>query len=238
MIRISEIYQATQGEGILLGERMPFVRVAGCNLSCSWCDSRYTWEPNYAYIEMTVDQVVDATLTHASGCNWVSITGGEPTLYPDLGGVTRELIAKGYNIIVETNGLACPQWLLNDGILVSCSPKLPNSGQDSPLHRQKVRATVDKLLHRPDESMVQFKFVIAGPEDLIHLLPYCEDVGIPTHPDMGEPFVALYLQPDGYVQPIDQYLEALAWLQDHAPPFFRVTPQIHRLIHGPDKKGV
>ena len=216
---------------------MPFVRVAGCNLACSWCDSSYTWKGDYAYSDMTAKDIMD----RLPESDWVSITGGEPTLYRELADLVRELDCRYTQVLVETNGLHCPDWLLAENVTVSCSPKLPNSGQDTPERRQKVKVSVARLLSQDDTKIVQFKFVISGREDMLNLLPYCESVGIPTDPitdpSVG-PGVLLYLQPDGYIQPVSQYLEALRWLQENAPPHFRVTPQVHRLVHGPNAKGV
>jgi 7-cyano-7-deazaguanosine (preQ0) biosynthesis protein QueE len=236
-IRVSELYgPAPQGEGYLLGVAMPFLRVAGCNLSCSWCDSRYTWEKGYAYTVMTPAEIIATLepLLAASGAQWVSITGGEPTLYASLGEVVKALRLRGVACIVETNGLRYVDWLDQPNVFVSCSPKLPGSGQDTPLRREKVRRfVVQRLASKRTWPATQFKFVVATPDDLAALPDYCADVGIPT-----DGSVLVYAQPDGYIQPVDRYLEALRWLQESAPTWVRVTPQVHRLVHGPDARSV
>lgn len=237
-VRISELYgPVRQGEGLLLGENMPFIRVAGCNLSCSWCDSSYTWVPGYAYESMTAQQVI-AWLDGVRGaCRWVSITGGEPTLYAAaLLEIVHALKARDLCAIIETNGLRHVPALAEHNVFVSCSPKLPGSGQDNKARRAKVRAFVSARNQTPAMAgRTQYKFVIAQDEDLFTLEEYCADVGI----TLGYPGLSpVYVQPDGYIAPVEEYLFSLRWLQDRAPAGVRVTPQVHRLVHGPDARSV
>lgn len=237
-LRISELYgPVPQGEGALLGAAMPFVRVAGCNLSCSWCDSSYTWKPGYTYRELTIPQVLaELEPLLASGSRWVSLTGGEPTIYGGCGALVRALGRRGIRVIVETNGLRTVSWLQERNLFLSCSPKLPGSGQDTPLRRHRVATLVASRQSRAARERTQYKFVIATPQDLADLPGYCAEVGIDLYGGPGASPV--YVQPDGYIQPIERYLEALAWLQEKAPKGVRVTPQVHRLVHGPDARAV
>jgi len=237
-MRISEIYgPVRQGEGALLGVAMPFVRTAACNLACSWCDSRYTWEPGYAYTEMTVDEVVARVEALLGDCRWVALTGGEPTIQHDAGLFVERLAARNLRVIVETNGLRNCSWFALPHVFVSCSPKLPASGQDTPARRRKIARLVQARMASADlRARTQWKFVIADQTDLDALIPYCADVGIDLS---GAPdSIPVYVQPDGYVQPTEQYLRMLRWLQEYAPSGVRVTPQVHRLVHGPDARAV
>jgi 7-cyano-7-deazaguanosine (preQ0) biosynthesis protein QueE len=237
-MRISEIYgPVRQGEGALLGVAMPFVRTAACNLSCSWCDSRYTWEPGYTYTNMTVDEIMARIEALGGDCQWVALTGGEPTIQPDAGLLVSRLAERELQVIVETNGLRLCPWFAAPNVFVSCSPKLPASGQDTPARRRKVARLAQARMASPAlRARSQWKFVIATEADLEALVPYCADVGIDLS---GAPdSIPVYVQPDGYIQPIPAYLHMLGWLQDHAPAGVRVTPQVHRLVHGPDARGV
>jgi 7-carboxy-7-deazaguanine synthase len=237
-MRISEIYgPVRQGEGALIGVAMPFVRTAGCNLSCVWCDSRYTWEPGYAYTEMTVDEVMARVETLLGDCRWVALTGGEPTIQSDACLFVERLAERGLQVIVETNGLRNCSWFAMPHVFVSCSPKLPASGQDTPARRRKVARLVEaRMASLALRARTQWKFVIANEEDLKALVPYCADVGIDLS---GAPdSIPVYVQPDGSIQPISRYLDMLRWLQEHAPSGVRVTPQVHRLVYGPDARGV
>lgn len=245
-MRVSELYGpggVAQGEGALLGIPMPFLRLAGCNLSCSWCDSAYTWQAGYEYTDMTPEQVVERLLALAKtetrgSCGWVSITGGEPTIYAsEVYAVCALLRRHHMRAIIETNGLRPITAFDLPNVFVSCSPKLPGSGQDSTARRAKVARLVAARRASPvKRERTQYKFVIAHPDDLEALPDYCAEVGIDLSGAPGSSPV--YVQPDGYITPIDSYLDALAWLQGAAPRGVRVTPQVHRLIHGPSAKGV
>ncbi len=234
-MRITEIYPAYQGEGMLLGIPMIFVRVGGCNLSCSWCDSAYTWKKGYEYTDMTPESIMEKITQEKwlEKVRWVSITGGEPTIYQDCAILNDYLASRQVQVVVETNGLRNADWLFHPNITVSCSPKLPSSGQDTPSRRLKVakliaqRMSMNVLARR-----TQIKFVIAMPSDLDILPSYCDSIGLPL-----DDSIPIYLQPDGFL-PIDEYINMLRFLQDNAPPFVRVTPQVHRLIHGSNARGV
>lgn len=236
-MRISELYgPVRQGEGALVGELMPFIRTAGCNLACSWCDSAYTWRGDYKFIDMTpkevIARVMEIMAQDGRHMRWVSLTGGEPTIQHEAGTLVSLLGDLGLLVIVETNGLRSPAWFDMPHVMVSCSPKLKGSGQDSLPRRDKVRKLTASRRKSP-AHMTQYKFVITCQEDLDDVQQYCRETGIGmTH---GSP---VFLQPDGYVTPVEKYLETLQWLDKNAPEGFRVVPQVHRLVHGPDARGV
>ena len=99
---VIEIFSSFQGEGLLIGERQIFVRFAGCNLDCSYCDTNDSKSEKSGKL-MTVDEVcseINKILT--PDCHTVSFTGGEPSLYPDfISQVSKNL---DLNIMLETNG--------------------------------------------------------------------------------------------------------------------------------------
>ena len=113
-MRINEIFYSIQGEGCFSGTPALFVRMSGCNLRCSFCDTHHT--PN---TEMSDDEIIEEMKKLSATCRHVVITGGEPSLQ-----LTSELVGKlhlnGYFIQVETNGTHP----LPSGIdWVTCSPK-------------------------------------------------------------------------------------------------------------------
>lgn len=133
---ISEVFGPTlQGEGPYAGRSASFVRFGGCNLSCSWCDTPYTWDGTRfdlrAEIEMqTVDQILSRLPSPAP---IVVLTGGEPILYAgraaflELLGALRSM---GKAIHVESNGTRFPpETVLELMDVVVLSPKLPNAGR-------------------------------------------------------------------------------------------------------------
>lgn len=95
-----EDFYTIQGEGFHTGKPAYFIRLGGCDVGCSWCDAKYTWNPKL-YPPVSVDTIVE----RATSCpaQAIVITGGEPLLYP-LGPLTEALHACGLRIFLETSG--------------------------------------------------------------------------------------------------------------------------------------
>ena len=132
-MRIAEIFQSIQGEGALAGMPAVFVRVAGCNLQCDWCDTRYAWDAA-AGQAMSVAQVVEQVGKH-SACHCV-LTGGEPMVADGIAELSEALDAAGCHITIESNATVPPGGIKCH--LASLSPKLGHSGSDQepPMERQ------------------------------------------------------------------------------------------------------
>ena len=99
MLQVSEIFLSIQGEGSRTGWPCGFVRLAGCNLRCAWCDTQYAWsggEPT------ALDDVV--TRVAEMGCPRVEVTGGEPLLQAETPELLRRFCDAGYETLLETNG--------------------------------------------------------------------------------------------------------------------------------------
>jgi len=171
---ISEIFGPTlQGEGPSAGQTAVFVRLGGCNLSCRWCDTGYTWDAMSFDLAselhaMPVAEV--ARMVSVSAVRLVVITGGEPALQAsEAADLANRLRTNGRRVEIETNG-TIPLGLLAEAVdLIVVSPKLSNSGLRD---HQRVRpAILHDLAHR-DQAV--FKFVV---EDLADLDEVSEIVG-------------------------------------------------------------
>ncbi|WP_329431243.1 7-carboxy-7-deazaguanine synthase QueE (plasmid) [Streptosporangium sp. NBC_01495] len=121
-----------QGEGPSCGVPALFIRLSRCNLTCSWCDTTYTWDwsrfdPRTESTRQTVANLLAWAL--GSAVELVVITGGEPLIQqPSLIPLVRGLLAAGKRVEVETNGTIAPDpALLVDGVCFNVSPKLANS---------------------------------------------------------------------------------------------------------------
>ncbi|MGD8534531.1 MAG: 7-carboxy-7-deazaguanine synthase QueE, partial [Candidatus Aminicenantes bacterium] len=101
ILKITEIFPSIQGEGLRQGEATIFIRLSGCNLKCSFCDSQYAWEEGQPY---SVAQVLDEVrkTRESFPAEWACVTGGEPLLQ-DIDELTRALKKEGLKIQVETN---------------------------------------------------------------------------------------------------------------------------------------
>ena len=168
-MRISEIFRSIQGEGRSQGLITTFVRLAGCNLDCAWCDTPYARAGGK---EVPVGDVFQAV--EFSTCRRVCITGGEPLLQRDeVAALAERLDGAGYRVEIETNGTIdfSP---LQGSASICMDVKCPSSGEESDL----------SLLSRITERDA-VKFVVKGTEDL----DYARDV-IGSHPIPGEYLVS------------------------------------------------
>lgn len=113
-LKVNEIFYSIQGEGAWIGAPAVFIRLAGCNLNCSFCDTKYS-----TFTEMKPKEIL--TTLDKYCCNKVIITGGEPTMQ-NLTPLARELKGNGYKIHIETNGEG--KYPIPEEISwVTCSPK-------------------------------------------------------------------------------------------------------------------
>ena len=97
---VMEVFPTLQGEGKYTGYPAYFIRLAGCDIGCSWCDVKESW-PTDEYPVQTASEIVDGAIR--SGHKLVVITGGEPCMY-DLTPLTDELKRNGFQIHLETSG--------------------------------------------------------------------------------------------------------------------------------------
>lgn len=134
IIFVHEIFGPTiQGEGPNIGVKCIFIRVAGCDFRCTWCDTKRALQVNDNDQRFTVIDLSKKVLElcENSCCSQVILTGGNPCLY-DFTYVIEELHRNGIKVDVETQGSIIPDWL-NLCNLVVLSPKGPSSGQKSVL---------------------------------------------------------------------------------------------------------
>ena len=136
--QVSELFTSIQGEGEVMGIPSHFIRLYRCDLTCNWCDTKYTWrDQNHAvegkeYTSMTTEEVL-GWLRGEARAPLVTITGGEPLLQPILP-LVAALDAAGYHVVVETNGQHAPEQRLLDLVRHwAVSPKLNNSAYEGPV---------------------------------------------------------------------------------------------------------
>lgn len=115
MYGLVEIFESLQGEGRNMGRPCVFVRFAGCNLACPWCDT-----DTAKRFSLTRDDLLAEVRTFWAKS--VILTGGEPTVQAGMPELVAALKGAGYWIGVETNGLVAPDWLASVDY-VACSPK-------------------------------------------------------------------------------------------------------------------
>jgi 7-carboxy-7-deazaguanine synthase len=126
-MKVTEIFASLQGEGRYIGRPQVFVRLSGCNLDCSWCDSPHAKAPGK---DMTVGEVVKEA--RRFGLRGVCITGGEPMLQlKPLRALMKALKGSGCEIVLETNGTRYDKEAFSKADCVSMDMKPPSSGVKS-----------------------------------------------------------------------------------------------------------
>ena len=124
-MQITEIYKSLQGESTYAGLPCVFVRLTGCNLRCSWCDSEYTFQGGR---KMAIEEVL-AEVSRLSPGGLVEITGGEPMLQErEVVPVMQRLLEDGYKVLLETSGER-PLGRVPPGVVKIVDVKCPNSGE-------------------------------------------------------------------------------------------------------------
>ena len=117
---VNEIFSSIQGEGLLIGQPMNFIRFTRCNLKCSWCDTKF--KGGKELTEKEIAKKLDKKI------RWVSLTGGEPMLEENLLGLISFLKKEGYATYLETNGSLFDKKIFDACDYISMDVKLPSSG--------------------------------------------------------------------------------------------------------------
>ena len=222
-----EIFASVQGEGVSAGVPSTFVRLATCNLRCSWCDTAYTWDwDRYDKSEQILDSDARLVLDTVAGLapKNIVITGGEPLIQRrQLVPLMRELKSRGHRLEVETNGTIAPGEL---GPLIdqwNVSPKLRHSGNEGLERLPEV-----PLRDFAARQNANFKFVVQNESDLAEVEELRERFNIPA--------ARVVLMPEGTTAA--QLNARSLWLAEACTQRgYRFSTRLHILIWG-DKRGV
>ena len=222
-----EIFYSLQGEGVTAGVPTVFLRLANCNLSCSWCDTKYTWDwGSYDYarevMDLSADEVCERILE--LDCGHLVITGGEPLMQQrTLEDLVHDLAERGVFCEVETNGTLVPAPQMIAAISQwNVSPKLANSG-----NKASRREVPDALRAFRDLHNAYFKFVVAEPADIDEVCDLIRRHDLPSS--------RVLLVPEGTVPQV--VLERGKWVAKACADLgFRFTTRNHILLWG-DERG-
>ncbi len=212
-MKICELFTSIQGESSYAGQPCTFIRLSGCNLRCSYCDTQYAFDEGR---EIGVDTVL--AYVKEAGLPLVEITGGEPLLQDAaLQELTVSLLDNGFRVLIETNGSLSIRDLDRRAVVI-LDLKTPGSGMAdkndfSNLHYLKASDEV--------------KFVIGDRND------YDWSREIIGRYDLGRRCVLLFSPVTGRLEP-----RSLAgWIIEDRLPV-RLNLQLHKYIYDPDERGV
>lgn len=208
-MRICECFKSIQGEGLMMGVPTVFIRTVGCNLSCAWCDTRYSMTGGE---EMSLDDILDTV----GDCGSVCVTGGEPMLQPEMPELLRRLVESGRKVVLETNGSVDLKDVPEDPLmLISMDIKCPSSGMTD-------RMLVSNLGYLSKKD--QLKFVIKDQADFDFAVSFLRDNPVDTNVIFG---------PVGGTDRLEWLVDNVL----AADLDVRVLPQLHKIIWG-DKRSV
>ena len=152
-MQITEIYKSLQGESTYAGLTCVFVRLTGCNLRCTWCDSEYTFHGGH---KMSATEVQDEVSRLSPNGGLVEITGGEPMLQErEVVPLMQTLVQTGYTVLLETSGERLLQAVPAEVIKI-VDVKCPDSGEGDTFREENL----DALTNRDE-----VKFVLSGRRD-------------------------------------------------------------------------
>jgi 7-carboxy-7-deazaguanine synthase len=223
---ITEIFKSIQGEGTRAGLLCIFVRLTGCNLRCTWCDTAYAFQGG---TKMTIDDVL-ARVRELAGepvarIPLVEITGGEPLLQPETPELASRLLADGFTVMIETSGERFVG-VLPVGVVKIVDVKCPDSGEPETFDISNLSAVA-----KQDEV----KFVISTRRDYEFARDFTREHKLAER--VGEVlFSPVFPDPEGKWAGLNAR-ELAEWiLADRLP--VRLGLQLHKFIWDPTTKGV
>jgi 7-carboxy-7-deazaguanine synthase len=211
-MRVTEIFYSIQGESSFVGQPCVFIRLTGCPLRCTWCDTEYAF---YGGSEQSIEYILGKVASY--GCRLVEITGGEPLAQSEAFPLITKLCERGYDVLIETSG-AIDTATVDTRAHVILDVKCPGSGMSDRMHWPNL----DRLTMK-DEA----KFVLAERADYEWARQVLEQHELATR------CTVLMSPVFGSLDP----RQLAEWvLADRLP--VRLQLQLHKLIWAPDMRGV
>lgn len=212
-LNLIELFASVQGETSFTGQMTTFIRLARCNLRCTWCDTTYSFGRGVAH---TLDSIIEKV--QGWGCRYVCITGGEPLLQPDVHLLMKQLCDLGYIVSLETSGSLITHEV-DERVHVILDVKCPGSGMS-----EKNLLSNLNLLKEQDEV----KFVICDRNDFDFAHEICKEYNL------------FKRSKEVLFSPVFNQLDTkdlVNWILQEKLPC-RLNLQIHKFIWTPDTKGV
>jgi 7-carboxy-7-deazaguanine synthase len=212
MIKINEIFFSIQGESTYAGHPTVFIRTTGCNLRCSYCDTKYSY---YEGTEKSLDEVLAEIRKHPA--KYVCITGGEPLLQKEVLTLMSKLCDLDYFVSLETSGSKSIK-NVDPRVKIILDVKTPDSGAANSFLLDNLESL---------QTSTEFKFVICSDKDFDWSENFCSQYGL------KEKFTVLYSP--SYGQVTERWL-AEKILQKNSTA--RLQLQLHKYIWNPTTRGV
>lgn len=214
---VNEIFYSIDGEGYRTGELAVFIRLAGCNLNCSYCDTKYALKSNMG-TKMEIDEILKNVEKY--NCKNITITGGEPLIHKGISELIDKLIKKKYKVNIETNGAVDITNYLNK-CLITMDYKLPSSGMEKYMK-------LDNLEKLTENDVLKF---VTEEKDFEKIEEILKNYKIKSY---------IYISPIfGKIEP-EKIVEFMKKLNKDGinTEKVRVQVQLHKIIWNPEERGV
>ncbi len=212
MIKINEIFYSIQGETTYVGNPTVFVRTTGCNLRCTYCDTKYSYyEGQFTPTEQLLEKI------KSYQAQYVCITGGEPLLQKEVLPLMTQLCDENYFVSLETSGSKSMEFV-DSRVKTILDVKTPDSGEPDTFLMANLQWA---------QPSTEFKFVICSEKDFEWAENFCRQ-----H-DLFQKFIVLYSPSFGQVRE--------TWLAENIlqkKSKARLQIQLHKYIWSPDTRGV
>jgi 7-carboxy-7-deazaguanine synthase len=222
---ITEIFKSIQGEGTRAGLPCVFVRLTGCNLRCTWCDTAYAFHGGK---KMSVEDVM-ARVEELAGNDktvpLVELTGGEPLLQEEVYPLAEKLVAAGYTVMIETSGEKFVGRLPREVIKI-VDVKCPDSGEADTFEMKNLDAVSEN-----DE----IKFVISSRKDYEFAREFTREHGL-SEKVKQVLFSPVFDDPEGKWKGLEPR-QLVEWMLEDGLKV-RLGLQLHKFVWHPATKGV
>ena len=225
-MKVVEIFTSIDGEGVRAGELTTFIRLYGCNLHCSYCDTRYACEQteeNLPYNEMAIEDIVEQCKKECT--RNITLTGGEPLIHKDTKYLLRALSDEGFDVNVETNGSVDIKNFMFSNVWFTVDYKCNTSGMSNKMCKSNFENS---------DNNVVYKFVVGSIKDLEQAKEIIDNIL-----DSNSSARAIYLSPVfGDIEPAEivDFMYNNNLFDSYTP--IRVQLQLHKYIWNPKMRGV
>ena len=211
-MKVVEIFKSIDGEGIRVGYPVTFIRLAGCNLRCNYCDTKYSYEDE-KFTEMTPQEIY--IQVYKLGGKRITLTGGEPLIHKDVKVLLDLLIQKGYEVNIETNGSVDITLFLDKHTIITMDYKCASSDMED-------KMLLDNISKLRKQDVL--KFVVSDDNDLDTV----QRIYLNTK-------ATVYISPVfGRIEP----KQIVEYMLEHNMENCRVQVQLHKIIWNPEERGV
>ncbi|WAM31756.1 putative 7-carboxy-7-deazaguanine synthase QueE [Caldicellulosiruptor naganoensis] len=211
--KVVEKFVSIEGEGIRSGYPAIFIRFAGCNLSCSFCDTKYATQ-NPEYDQMAAQQILE--YAKSTGFKKVTLTGGEPLIQPHIHELIDAFIKEGFEVNIETNGSVDIRDV-NRNAIITMDYKCPSSGMEDKMFLENIK-------HLGKQDVL--KFVVGTRQDLQRAVEIIRTF---------EPSCNIYFSPVyGKIEP----KEIVDFMIQNKLQNCRLQLQLHKIIWPDRERGV